>query len=245
DLARELDKRARARSRVIEALVEVNGGGEASKSGVAPDGLGALLEAIAAGARGDPTRREGSRRLARLVPRPPQARRAARPDRALDGHEQRFRGGDRGRRDGGPGRHGHLRPAPAAGSRMTIKGRTVGFLGAGNMGEALIKGLLAAKLVPAQAIFATDVRPERPQELEQQYGIQVSSHNAELVQSADIVILAVKPQIMDAVATETAPAVTRRKRLILVGGGVSTDKIRARLPRDSRLIRGMPKTPGS
>jgi len=48
DLARELDKRARARSRVIETLVEVNVGGEASKSGVAPDGLGALLEAIAA-----------------------------------------------------------------------------------------------------------------------------------------------------------------------------------------------------
>lgn len=48
DLARELDKRARARSRVIETLIEVNVGGEASKSGVAPDGLGPLLEAIAA-----------------------------------------------------------------------------------------------------------------------------------------------------------------------------------------------------
>jgi PLP dependent protein len=48
DLARELDKRARARGRVVETLVEVNVGGEASKSGVAPDGLGALLEAIAA-----------------------------------------------------------------------------------------------------------------------------------------------------------------------------------------------------
>jgi PLP dependent protein len=48
DLARELDKRARARGRVIESLVEVNVGGEASKSGVAPDGLGALLEALAA-----------------------------------------------------------------------------------------------------------------------------------------------------------------------------------------------------
>ena len=88
---------------------------------------------------------------------------------------------------------------------MTIKGRTVGFLGAGNMGEALIKGLLAAKLVPADAIFATDVRPERLKELDRQYGIQVSSDNADLVRRADIVILAVKPQIMDAVATEIAP----------------------------------------
>jgi pyrroline-5-carboxylate reductase len=126
---------------------------------------------------------------------------------------------------------------------MTIKGRTVGFLGAGNMGEALIKGLLAAKLVPADAIFATDVRPERLKELDRQYGIQVSSDNAELVRSADIVILAVKPQIMDAVATEIAPAVTRRKLLISIAAGVATEKIRARLPRDSRLIRVMPNTP--
>ena len=126
---------------------------------------------------------------------------------------------------------------------MTLKGRTVGFLGAGNMGEALIKGLLAARLVPAQAIFATDVRPERLKELDRQYGIQVSSDNAELVKRADIVILAVKPQIMDAVATEIAPAVTRGKLLISIAAGVATDKIRARLPRDARLIRVMPNTP--
>jgi pyrroline-5-carboxylate reductase len=126
---------------------------------------------------------------------------------------------------------------------MTIKGSTVGFLGAGNMGEALIKGLLAAKLVPADAIFATDVRPERLKELDRQYGIQVSSDNADLVRRADIVILAVKPQIMDAVASEIAPVVTRRKLLISIAAGVATEKIRARLPRDSRLIRVMPNTP--
>jgi pyrroline-5-carboxylate reductase len=126
---------------------------------------------------------------------------------------------------------------------MTIKGRTVGFLGAGNMGEALIKGLLAAKLVPADAIFATDVRPERLKELDRQYGIQVAPDNAELVRRADIVILAVKPQIMDAVATEIAPVVTRRKLLISIAAGVATEKIRARLPKDSRLIRVMPNTP--
>ncbi len=126
---------------------------------------------------------------------------------------------------------------------MTIKGRTVGFLGAGNMGEALIKGLLAAKLVPADAIFATDVRPERLKELDRQYGIQLSSDNADLVRRADIVILAVKPQIMDAVAAEIAPVVTRRKLLISIAAGVATDKIRARLHKDSRLIRVMPNTP--
>jgi len=126
---------------------------------------------------------------------------------------------------------------------MTIKGRSVGFVGAGNMGEALIKGLLAANLVPAEAIHATDVRLERLKELNRQYGIQVSSDNAELMRHADIVILAVKPQIMDAVLTEIAPAVTRRKLLISIAAGVSTAKIRAVLHKDARLIRVMPNTP--
>ncbi len=126
---------------------------------------------------------------------------------------------------------------------MTIKGRSVGFVGAGNMGEALIKGLLAANLVPAEAIHATDVRLERLKELNRQYGIQISSDNAELIRRADIVILAVKPQIMDAVLTEIAPAVTRRKLLISIAAGVSTAKIRAVLHKDARLIRVMPNTP--
>jgi len=126
---------------------------------------------------------------------------------------------------------------------MTIKGRSVGFVGAGNMGEALIKGLLAANLVPAEAIHATDVRLERLKELNRQYGIQISSDNAELIRHADIVILAVKPQIMDAVLTEIAPVVTRRKLLISIAAGVSTAKIRAVLGKDARLIRVMPNTP--
>ena len=126
---------------------------------------------------------------------------------------------------------------------MTIKGRSVGFVGAGNMGEALIKGLLAANLVPAEAIHATDVRLERLKELNRQYGIQISSDNAELIRDADIVILAVKPQVMDAVLTEIAPAVTRRKLLISIAAGVSTAKMRAVLRKDARLIRVMPNTP--
>jgi pyrroline-5-carboxylate reductase len=126
---------------------------------------------------------------------------------------------------------------------MTIKGLTVGFIGGGNMGEALIKGLLGASLVPASAIHATDVRLERLKELDRQYGIQVSSNNADLVRHSDIIILAVKPQIMDSVLKEIAPAVTRKKLLISVAAGVSTAKIRAVLHKDSRLIRVMPNTP--
>ncbi|MEK7714837.1 MAG: NAD(P)-binding domain-containing protein, partial [candidate division NC10 bacterium] len=67
---------------------------------------------------------------------------------------------------------------------MTIKGKKVGFVGAGNMGEALIKGLLAASLVPAKAIYATDVRLARLKELDRQYGIQIAADNTDLVRHA-------------------------------------------------------------
>ena len=126
---------------------------------------------------------------------------------------------------------------------MSIKGQKVGFIGGGNMGEALIKGVLAANLVPPEAIYASDVRIERLRALDQQYGVQLTDDNAELVRQVDIVILAVKPQIMAPVVRQIAAAVTRRKLLISIAAGVSTATIRAALGKEARLIRVMPNTP--
>ncbi len=126
---------------------------------------------------------------------------------------------------------------------MSIKGQKVGFIGGGNMGEALIKGLIAANLVPGEAVYASDVRIERLRALDQQYGVQLCEDNAELVRQADIVILAVKPQIMAPVVRQIASAVTRKKLLISIAAGVSTATIRAALGKDARLIRVMPNTP--
>jgi len=125
---------------------------------------------------------------------------------------------------------------------MTIKGKKVGFVGAGNMGEALIKGLLAANLVPAEAVYVTDVRLERLKELDRQYGVQIAANNTELVRQVDVVLLAVKPQIMEPVLREIAPAVTRKRLLISIAAGISTAKIREALGKDARLIRVMPNT---
>jgi len=126
---------------------------------------------------------------------------------------------------------------------VSIKGQKVGFIGAGNMGEALIKGLVAANLVPPDAISASDVRVDRLRALEQQYGVQLVPDNAELVRGADVVILAVKPQIMAPVVRQISAAVTPKKLLISIAAGVSTMTIRAALGKDARLIRVMPNTP--
>ena len=126
---------------------------------------------------------------------------------------------------------------------MSVKGKRVGFVGGGNMGEALIRGLLGTNLVPTDLLAATDARADRAAQLAKQYGISAHGDNARLVREADVVILAVKPQIMGAVLAEIAPAVTARHLLISVAAGVATATIRAGLGKDARIIRVMPNTP--
>jgi pyrroline-5-carboxylate reductase len=140
---------------------------------------------------------------------------------------------------------------------MSLKDKRIGFLGAGNMGEALIKGLVTAGIVPSTAIYATDVRGDRLDEIARQYGIQARRDNVALVREVDVIVLAIKPQTMAALVGEIAPAITRDKLLISIAAGVPTASIRALLGVDgrgqirpetpegapARLIRVMPNTP--
>jgi pyrroline-5-carboxylate reductase len=126
---------------------------------------------------------------------------------------------------------------------VSIKGKKIGFLGAGNMGEAMIKGVLQAGLVEAKTISATDVRADRLEQIATQYGIRTAHSNTALVTESDVVILAVKPQIMGPVLREVAGAVDGRTLLISIAAGVATGTLRAHLGKPVRLIRVMPNTP--
>jgi len=126
---------------------------------------------------------------------------------------------------------------------MTLKEKKIGFLGAGNMAEALIRGLIKAGLIGPEAIFASDVRLDRLEELGKLYGIHTLSDNSLLVKRADVVILAVKPQVIREVAEEVRPAIKRDTLVISIAAGVSTETLRRLLPDSVRLIRVMPNTP--
>jgi pyrroline-5-carboxylate reductase len=126
---------------------------------------------------------------------------------------------------------------------VSLKGKRVGFVGGGNMGEALVRGLLGAGTVDADHVTATDVRAERTAQLARQFGITAHADNVRLVRESDVVILAVKPQIMPAVLAEIAPAVGPRHLLVSIAAGVATRSIRTALGRDARIIRVMPNTP--
>jgi pyrroline-5-carboxylate reductase len=126
---------------------------------------------------------------------------------------------------------------------VSIKGKRVAFLGAGNMGEALIKGLTQAGLVPPGSITASDPRADHLGQIARRYGIKAIADNAALVGGADVIILAIKPQIMAAVLKEVASVVDEGKLLISIAAGVSTRKLRDQLGKPARLIRVMPNTP--
>jgi pyrroline-5-carboxylate reductase len=124
-----------------------------------------------------------------------------------------------------------------------MKSRTLGFLGAGNMAGALIKGLLHAGAIDAQRIIASDVKPERLKQLESSHGIRSTTDNHALVRSVDVLVLAVKPQVVDKVLTAIGQDVKEGTVVISVAAGVPIAAIEARLPAGARVVRSMPNTP--
>jgi pyrroline-5-carboxylate reductase len=121
--------------------------------------------------------------------------------------------------------------------------RTIAFLGAGNMAEALIKGLLRAGTARPDAIIATGRRSERMEELQRTYGVRVSPDNLTAAREADVVVLSVKPQAMDKLLVQVAPALDQRKLVISVAAGVPIAALERRLGAGARIIRTMPNTP--
>lgn len=118
----------------------------------------------------------------------------------------------------------------------------IGFIGAGNMAEALIKGLIAAGVCRADGIVISDVRAERLEALADAYGVRAAADNTALVREAEVVVLSVKPQQIDAVLDELGAAGAAGKIVISIAAGVRTAKISSRLG-DVPIIRVMPNTP--
>ncbi|MBN1685695.1 MAG: pyrroline-5-carboxylate reductase [Spirochaetales bacterium] len=119
---------------------------------------------------------------------------------------------------------------------------TVGFIGAGNMAEAFIKGIIASGMQKPETIIAADIRPERLEFLERKYGIKTTTDNVELVSASSTVFLSVKPQIMAAVAEGIAGALKDDALVISIAAGITTDFLAAKLG-EVPIIRVMPNTP--
>ncbi len=125
---------------------------------------------------------------------------------------------------------------------MSVESGIVCFIGAGNMAEALVRALVRAG-TPSASLRVTDVRPERLQFFQDDLGVAGFSDNAEAVRGAGVVVLAVKPQRMDAVLQGLRGAVAPDALVLSIAAGVTCARIEAALGGAARVVRAMPNTP--
>lgn len=119
----------------------------------------------------------------------------------------------------------------------------LGFIGGGNMAEALLKGFLAAGLCSPERLLVTDVRPERLAELARTYGVRTTTDNVAAVRQVSLVLLAVKPQVLRPVLAELREVVTADHLVISIVAGFSTAVIQEQCAQPVRVVRAMPNTP--
>jgi pyrroline-5-carboxylate reductase len=123
-----------------------------------------------------------------------------------------------------------------------MAGRKIGFLGGGNMAGALVRGLLHSGTVKADQIRASDLKQDRLAELSDKFGIQTTTDNEELSRWADVVVISVKPQIVDRILAPIAATLDEGDLVVSIAAGVPIAAIEARLPAGARVVRAMPNT---
>ena len=121
-----------------------------------------------------------------------------------------------------------------------LQEKKIGFIGGGNMGEALISGLVLSKAAKPENIICSDIAEDLLEEIKNKYKISTTTDNIEVAKKSDIIVYATKPQILGSVLKETASVLDRSKLIISIAAGVPLAAIAAGLHKDLRLIRVMP-----
>jgi len=128
-----------------------------------------------------------------------------------------------------------------------LSNKKIGFIGGGNMAEAIIKGLVSSKAVASKNISASDISSDRLRYLQLEYKVQTCKDNLSAAENSDIVVLAVKPQIMDKILEELSGLNLDKKLIISVAAGYPISNIESILEGNGKkkvkVIRTMPNTP--
>lgn len=118
----------------------------------------------------------------------------------------------------------------------------IGFIGAGNMAEAIIKGIIDAKVYKAKDIIVSDIRPQRIKTICKKYKVKSAGGNRKLAKAVNILILSVKPQNMVQVLDEIKDSVSKNLLIVSIAAGVTTKRIQKSLG-NIPVVRVMPNTP--
>lgn len=121
-----------------------------------------------------------------------------------------------------------------------LKNKNIGLIGAGNMGRAIISGLIDNQVVAPDRIFFADADKSQADRLVGSFGIHALPDNLSIVERCDPIILAVKPQIIAPVLRQIAPRMDTDRLLISIAAGVTVTTIESLIPAGVRLVRTMP-----
>lgn len=119
----------------------------------------------------------------------------------------------------------------------------IGFIGAGNMGEALIRGILSANLLPPGDLVVLDLREDRTREMENRYGVAAARDRKDLLRRCETVVVAVKPQAVPELLKSLSPASAKGKLLISIAAGIPIRTFLDILGEKAAVARAMPNTP--
>jgi len=123
-----------------------------------------------------------------------------------------------------------------------LKSMKIGFIGAGNMTQALVKGLVEASEIKANHIFVSNRTEGKLLKLSEQYQVQTRSHNQQIISECDVIILAVKPQDFSAALEGLSGQFSDNQIVISLAAGIPFDSLEKQIP-TGRLVRLMPNTP--
>lgn len=119
----------------------------------------------------------------------------------------------------------------------------IGFVGAGKMASAIIKGLIKTGFAKPEELVATQAETDLLKEKSQILGIEVIADNKVMAQNSDTIFIATKPNQVAEVLSEIKPLINSSKLVVSIAAGVTTEKLEAELPAGTRVIRVMPNTP--
>ena len=124
-----------------------------------------------------------------------------------------------------------------------LTGKKVAFLGAGKMGGIILQALLRSGLLSPKLTFATVAHEERAEALAAKLKVKVGTNNVEAATNADIIVIGVKPQVVEDVIREISRHVTPQQLIVSVAASVPTSMIEKNLSGNVPVIRAMPNTP--
>jgi len=128
------------------------------------------------------------------------------------------------------------------GGKMGRGKKKIGLIGCGKMGGALLAGILRARLISPKEIICADYDRRRLDEIRGQYNVETTTRNKRAAE-ADIVIIAVKPQVVGEVLDDISSVIKPSTVLVSIAAGITSGFIEKRLAKEALIIRAMPNTP--